>query len=145
MPDKKEMRDKARALLDETARGERIKANNRFRGTRSGESDGYLGGAARPANPEDRTVRNRNSKEEQELINEAYALDAARKPKTPEWKKEKGKIEPTYRNPRVGPMTEDTRRQTRRGVRGEASKFAGGGKVRGDGVCVKGKTKGRMV
>jgi hypothetical protein len=45
----------------------------------------------------------------------------------------------------VGPMTEDTRRQTRRGVRGEASRFADGGCVRGDGIAMKGKTKGRMV
>jgi hypothetical protein len=142
MPDKQEMRAKARELLDNSRRGDRIRKDNRLYGGRTSDGGDFIGGR-KTAAPED--SRNIRSMLEPEVVREAYELDAARTPRTKEWKKERGRLGTTSNPRQVGPMTEDTRRQTRRGVRGEASRFADGGCVRGDGIAMKGKTKGRVV
>ena len=115
MPGKQEMRAKARELLENERVAGRIKKDNDM-------------GFDRPYSIYDMPT------EQAEALTEAQALERARRPKPKSRVREK-----------VGPMTEDTRRQTRRGVRGEASRFADGGCVRGDGIAMKGKTKGRVV
>lgn len=141
MPDKQEMRAKARALLEGT-RGDRIRRDNEGFGDSRPLSNfrlkgRYFGrdaeGRRTPVNEASRRVKPDRDLSA-DVIKEAYETDAA---KTPRLR--------TMSSRQVGPMTEDTRRQTRRGVRGEAPKFADGGKVRGDGICQRGKTKGRMV
>ena len=141
MPDKQEMRAKARALLEGT-RGDRIRRDNEGFGDSRPLSNfrlkgRYFGrdaeGRRTPVNEASRRVKP-DSDLSAAVIKEAYETDAAKTPRL------------RTMSPRpVGPMTEDTRRQTRRGVRGEAPKFADGGKVRGDGICQRGRTKGRMV
>jgi len=141
MPDKQEMRAKARALLEGT-RGDRIRRDNEGFGDSRPLSNfrlkgRYFGrdaeGRRTPVNEASRRVKPDRDLSA-DVIKEAYETDAA---KTPRLR--------AMSSRQVGPMTEDTRRQTRRGVRGEAPKFAAGGKVRGDGICQRGKTKGRMV
>ena len=147
MPDKQEMRAKARELLD-SPRGKQIMDDTR-RQRNTAEDDfpgrGFKGGRKEPV-PEGlrgtpRIRGERNSSIEPGVLDEAYELAAARTPRKPVT--EPSGLRTVRRQ--VGPMTEDTRRQTRRGVRGEAPKFADGGKVRGDGICQRGKTKGRLV
>lgn len=116
MPGKQKMRAKARALLDNEKVAARVKRDNDM-------------GFTRPYEMYDMDT------EQARALTEAQALERARRPKPSS----------SRRRENVGPMTEDTRRQTRRGVRGKASKFADGGCVRGDGIAMKGKTKGRMV
>jgi hypothetical protein len=141
MPDKQKMRAKARELLD-SPRGREIRRNNEGFGNSKPFSNftvkgRYFGrdadGRRTPVDEASRRVKP-DSNLSADVIREAYELDAA---KTPRLR--------TLSSKQVGPMTEDTRRQTRRGVRGEAPKFADGGKVRGDGICQRGKTKGRLV
>jgi hypothetical protein len=141
MPDKQKMRAKARELLD-SPRGREIRRDNEGFGDSKPLSNfrlkgRYFGrdaeGRRTPVDEVSRRVKP-DSDLSADVIKEAYETDAA---KTPRLR--------TMSSRPVGPMTEDTRRQTRRGVRGEASRFADGGCVRGDGIAMKGKTKGRMV
>lgn len=54
---------------------------------------------------------------------------------------------PEERREADAPMTADEVRRLSEGMKkgGIVKKMAAGGKVRGDGMCSKGKTKGRMV
>jgi hypothetical protein len=128
MPGKQEMRAKARELLD-SPRGKQIVDYTRI-SRHKPVPQGFRGIP--------RIRGESHSPIEQDVLNEAYELAAARRPVPTRGAMYKPREQ-------VGPMTEDTRRQTRRGVRGEAPKFADGGKVRGDGICQRGKTKGRLV
>ena len=145
MPDKQKERSKVRQGLDTFNTQGRGIAEDYDRRDKASPKETYgPSGEYLPLPKSKKTVTSKTgyyprALDTQKEVDEAYALYAARKPRRAGSPREEAK-----RAKSMGPMAGASQREIKRAQRKGATKMAAGGKVRGDGICQRGGTKGRF-